>query len=328
MQALFLGGPGPFAARALWSWLEGGNGVTEFWHARTTSPGSWRRDRRLGLLRPGWSVSAALARYAIPRRSVGPLRKSPALVQRAIRQPAEVLVSACFTYIVGPDVLGRYGPRAVNLHPGILPAYRGPAPVMTALVRGDSAAGLGVTLHVMSAGVDEGDIIGQEVVPWPAGGWFRQWEIALSRACGCLVRDQLPRYLEGAIRARPQLAPVVADAYRDAEGLVLGCDHSALRMRMLLDTIGTCRPLFVESGSRRIAVRGFDRVIGPPSGGPPRTTPLHVAADAADARVRLHRWMPWTGRVLRARGLLQYARTPPTAAEGPATSWQKRAFAA
>jgi UDP-4-amino-4-deoxy-L-arabinose formyltransferase / UDP-glucuronic acid dehydrogenase (UDP-4-keto-hexauronic acid decarboxylating) len=51
---------------------------------------------------------------------------------------------------------------AFNLHPSLLPAYRGRAPVNWVLVNGERETG--VTLHHMVARADAGDIVGQRSV--------------------------------------------------------------------------------------------------------------------------------------------------------------------
>ena len=50
----------------------------------------------------------------------------------------------------------------INLHPSLLPNYRGPAPINQALINGDRVTG--VTTIKMDAGVDSGDILFQEPV--------------------------------------------------------------------------------------------------------------------------------------------------------------------
>lgn len=50
----------------------------------------------------------------------------------------------------------------INIHPSLLPKYRGPVPSMWALLNGDSESG--VTLHDIDKGIDSGDIIAQKKV--------------------------------------------------------------------------------------------------------------------------------------------------------------------
>ncbi len=50
----------------------------------------------------------------------------------------------------------------INIHPSLLPKYRGPVPSMWALLNGDSQTG--VTIHYIDEGIDSGDIIAQKEV--------------------------------------------------------------------------------------------------------------------------------------------------------------------
>lgn len=62
-----------------------------------------------------------------------------------------------------PETLLELAPLgAFNLHPSLLPAYRGRAPVNWVLVNGERETG--VTLHYMVARADAGDIVGQRAV--------------------------------------------------------------------------------------------------------------------------------------------------------------------
>jgi UDP-4-amino-4-deoxy-L-arabinose formyltransferase/UDP-glucuronic acid dehydrogenase (UDP-4-keto-hexauronic acid decarboxylating) len=73
-----------------------------------------------------------------------------------------VLYSFSYRYLINESVLGLAGIGAFNLHPSLLPAYRGRAPVNWMLVNGEREAG--VTLHHMVARADAGDIVGQRAV--------------------------------------------------------------------------------------------------------------------------------------------------------------------
>lgn len=51
----------------------------------------------------------------------------------------------------------------LNIHPSLLPLYRGPSPMQWALLNGDTVTG--ITLIRMNEKMDEGDIVSQEKVP-------------------------------------------------------------------------------------------------------------------------------------------------------------------
>jgi methionyl-tRNA formyltransferase len=76
-------------------------------------------------------------------------------------QPA-VIYSFSYRHLIPESVLGLAPLGAFNLHPSLLPAYRGRAPVNWMLVNGEREAG--VTLHHMIARADAGDIVGQRAV--------------------------------------------------------------------------------------------------------------------------------------------------------------------
>ena len=310
MRALFLGSPCVFTARTLWSWIEAGNTVSEFWWAQTVSKVAWRRDRNLGRLQPHWSVSAALKHHGIRVRRVPPLKTCSTLQRLACQLDARLLLSCMFSYVVPDKVLHYFGHRAVNLHPALLPRYRGPCPIIWMLYNEEVNTFGGVTLHVMSSELDQGDIIAQIQVPWRDGAWFRKWEAQLSLAAGDMIRDHLVRYLKGEIAGSVQVGPSSYHRGMDLKRLTITGNLSADRIRHLLQTIGGFRPLCVPSKRGLVKVCRFARIVGPPSGRGTRVGLRSITLDASDARVRLHRWMPWTSKCLKAQALVAYATTP------------------
>jgi methionyl-tRNA formyltransferase len=69
----------------------------------------------------------------------------------------DFLVSCCFDRFFTSSILSLPRIGAVNLHPSPLPSYRGVKPLENAIVAGDTR--FGVTLHVLTEGIDDGDII-------------------------------------------------------------------------------------------------------------------------------------------------------------------------
>ncbi|WP_328300397.1 phosphoribosylglycinamide formyltransferase [Streptomyces sp. NBC_00435] len=74
----------------------------------------------------------------------------------------DLVISAGFMKIVGPEFIGRFGGRFVNTHPALLPAFPGAHGVRDALAYGAKVTGC--TVHFVDAGVDTGPIIAQGVV--------------------------------------------------------------------------------------------------------------------------------------------------------------------
>ena len=74
----------------------------------------------------------------------------------------DLIVSAGFMKILGPQFLSRFMGRILNTHPALLPAFPGAHAVSEALAYGVKVTGCSV--HLVDAGTDTGPIIAQEPV--------------------------------------------------------------------------------------------------------------------------------------------------------------------
>ncbi|WP_018018045.1 phosphoribosylglycinamide formyltransferase [Corynebacterium capitovis] len=74
----------------------------------------------------------------------------------------DVVVSAGFMRILGPEFLARFEGRLINTHPALLPAFPGAHAVRDALAYGVKVTG--TTVHYIDLGIDSGEIIAQRAV--------------------------------------------------------------------------------------------------------------------------------------------------------------------
>ncbi|MFC9325416.1 phosphoribosylglycinamide formyltransferase [Kitasatospora sp. NPDC057015] len=74
----------------------------------------------------------------------------------------DLVVTAGFMKILGPEFVAAFAGRIVNTHPALLPAFPGAHGVTDALAYGVKVTGC--TVHLVDAGVDTGPIIAQGVV--------------------------------------------------------------------------------------------------------------------------------------------------------------------
>jgi len=88
---------------------------------------------------------------------------SPSFITRIEQIAPDIVVVVAFGQILSPDFLSIPGICSLNLHPSLLPRYRGAAPIPWAIIRGDRETG--VTVQRIEEGVDEGRIIVQEKIP-------------------------------------------------------------------------------------------------------------------------------------------------------------------
>ena len=72
---------------------------------------------------------------------------------------ADFLLVACWPYLLNLEIISTIGKAALNLHPSLLPNYRGPDPVIQQLKRQDYE--FGVSLHLLNQQFDQGDIVSQ-----------------------------------------------------------------------------------------------------------------------------------------------------------------------
>ena len=75
----------------------------------------------------------------------------------------DLVVSAGFMKLLGPDFLAAFPGRVVNTHPALLPAFPGMHAVRDALAYGVKVTGC--TLFAVTEGVDDGPVIAQTAVP-------------------------------------------------------------------------------------------------------------------------------------------------------------------
>jgi phosphoribosylglycinamide formyltransferase-1 len=78
----------------------------------------------------------------------------------------ELVVLAGYMQLVDPAFLARFPQRIINVHPALLPAFRGIGAVEQAIDYGVKV--FGVTVHFVDEGVDTGPIILQRAIDLPA----------------------------------------------------------------------------------------------------------------------------------------------------------------
>ncbi|MDA0747668.1 MAG: methionyl-tRNA formyltransferase [bacterium] len=122
-----------------------------------------RPDRQQGrgrkVLPPPVKVTAQ--RLGLPVVQPEMLRE-PGFLEALHGLEADLFVVVAFVILPGVVLkVPKYG--SVNLHPSLLPKYRGAAPINWAVIRGEAETGL--TVFRLTSKVDAGDLLYQETVP-------------------------------------------------------------------------------------------------------------------------------------------------------------------
>ncbi|MGB5556650.1 MAG: phosphoribosylglycinamide formyltransferase, partial [Paracoccaceae bacterium] len=86
-----------------------------------------------------------------------------ALHAELVRVNPDIICLAGFLRILTPDFIARWQGRMLNIHPSLLPRYKGLNTHRRALEAGDAEAGCSV--HEVTADLDGGPVLGQARVP-------------------------------------------------------------------------------------------------------------------------------------------------------------------
>ncbi|PIR57817.1 MAG: methionyl-tRNA formyltransferase [Parcubacteria group bacterium CG10_big_fil_rev_8_21_14_0_10_38_31] len=103
----------------------------------------------------------------------------------------DLFVLAAFGKIIPKEIVDIPKHGILNVHPSILPEYRGPSPIQSAILSGDTE--LGVTIMLLDEELDHGPIIATEKLPLSDNLNYEEAEEKLAKLGGkLLVRVALP----------------------------------------------------------------------------------------------------------------------------------------
>jgi methionyl-tRNA formyltransferase len=150
-----------------------------------------------------------------------PLRlRDPATIEQLRALAPGLIVLADYGQMVPNEVLAlpRYG--ALNVHPSLLPRYRGASPIAATIMAGDSETG--VSIIRMDAGLDSGPIVAQQGVALSGSETAVDLETYLAALGGELLASSLEPWLAGAIVpvAQPAEGMTMTHALRREDGRV------------------------------------------------------------------------------------------------------------
>ena len=110
----------------------------------------------------------------------------------------DVAVVVAFGQILSSDFLSIPKICSLNVHPSLLPRYRGAAPIPWAIIRGDKETG--VTIQTIEKGIDRGKIIIQEKTPINISDTAKDLEERLSFLGADLLLKAMNMIREGSVK--------------------------------------------------------------------------------------------------------------------------------
>ena len=110
---------------------------------------------------------------------------------KSLDNPVGVLVS--FGKIISEETINLFSPGIINLHPSLLPKWRGPSPIETAIYNGDTETG--VSIMQLSKAMDAGPVYVQEKITLTGD----ETQPQLYNTLGKIGSDLLVNYLPGIV---------------------------------------------------------------------------------------------------------------------------------
>ena len=111
----------------------------------------------------GWASERGIPTFAQSPKGM-PKAEYEAAIDAALRDAGvEAVALAGYMRLLSDDFVARWRGRIVNIHPSLLPKYKGLDTHARALAAGDTVAGCSV--HIVTEELDAGELLGQARVP-------------------------------------------------------------------------------------------------------------------------------------------------------------------
>jgi methionyl-tRNA formyltransferase len=175
-----------------------------------------------GLVESGYNVAAVVTKPD-SKSGRGQALTAPSVKKFALEhginvwQPAKISDINDDIKTLGPDIIGvlvsfgkiipqttidLFNPGIVNLHPSLLPLYRGPSPIESVIENGDEQTG--VSIMKLTADMDAGPIYGQTIYKLSGNETRPELYKTLFQVGTVALINLLPSIIDGSLQPTPQ----------------------------------------------------------------------------------------------------------------------------
>ncbi|OHB11520.1 MAG: peptide deformylase [Candidatus Zambryskibacteria bacterium RIFCSPLOWO2_12_FULL_45_14] len=160
--------------------------------------------------------------------------REPLSVEKLKEIDADLFVVASFGKILPKEVIDIPKYKTLNVHPSLLPHFRGASPIQGVILTGEEP---GVTIIKMDEKMDHGPILAQvrvPIFPWP--DHYQRVEETLGRTGGRLLGMLIPKWIEGKVEETPQddTGATYTKLIRKEDGLLNLNDPAEKNLRKVL----------------------------------------------------------------------------------------------
>lgn len=238
------------------------------------------------LIEAGWDIVAVVTKpdsksgrgrllSPPPIKEIAELQNIPVLQPKKITDAGAELAALVPTHgvlvsygaIIPPSILELFQGGIINLHPSLLPAYRGPSPIESAILNGDKQTGL--TLMQLNEKMDAGPIYAQKV--YPLNGQEDQISLSevLAAVGGHFLIEKLYHIVSGFIDPVPQ------DESRATYSKMLEKKHGRINWKTPAELIERQIRAFIRFPRSKTKINGNEIII----------TKARVAASETDGKL-------------------------------------------
>jgi methionyl-tRNA formyltransferase len=147
------------------------------------------------------NIKQMAKKFAIPVLEIKSLKDGEAISKIKKLKPDLGIVTD-FGFIIPSEIISvpKYG--ILNIHPSLLPKYRGSTPIQNAILTGDKK--IGATIIKIDEGVDSGPIIAQTKIKLSGSENYKILFDYLSEVGASLLLSALPYYITGDLKPKNQ----------------------------------------------------------------------------------------------------------------------------
>ncbi len=155
-----------------------------------------------------------VATFCLPHKGIARADHDAAMEAEVVRAGARFIALAGYMRILSPAFVGRWEGRMLNIHPSLLPKYKGLHTHDRAIEAGDSHGGCSV--HLVTAELDDGPILGQTpvaILPGDTGDTLAarvliaEHQLYSRVLADFVTRETAPDYLVAQVRERAMALP-------------------------------------------------------------------------------------------------------------------------
>ena len=175
------------------------------------------------------------------------------LEQTLLELAPELVIMSCFPWRIPASLLAIPAHGWWNLHPSLLPAYRGPTPLFWQARAGELETG--VSLHQVNTGFDRGAILYQQRLSL-RHSTGRDLELALATQGAALIEQALRALARGELVAQPQNQSLASyQSFPTAQDRCIKPLGAASAAYRFIELVNKSYPLWLELDNKRYTLK-------------------------------------------------------------------------